>query len=129
MMDNLGLWIYLSDVVNSVSVVLTIIVILLLIGLAVLLCVVGGLYINDDLNEESTPRFYKIFRLLLVPLLILAPINCLIPSQKTIAAMIVVPAIVNNEDIKGITGDSLKGLRILSASQPPEYASPSGSPQ
>lgn len=41
-------------------------------------------------------------------------VGTLAPSSKTIAAMIVLPAIANNEDAKAIAGNGIEALRLLS---------------
>lgn len=112
-MSNISLWIYLFDVVGNLLHGLNI---AMMAGATVLCAIaiynfIGGA--SDTLEAGVADKMKKIIRLLAIFLIVVAPIRIAIPSQKTIAAMIVVPAIVNNEDIQGITSNSLKGLRLL----------------
>jgi hypothetical protein len=64
--------------------------------------------------EGASPRYAKFFGAILAPLAIAA---ALVPSSKTAAAMVVLPAIANNQtiqreagDLYGIAKDALRNL-------------------
>lgn len=122
MMDNIGLWIYLSGMLDNMGKLFTGLAIFAAVCLFVLLLFIGIAFVNDDLTEDISKKLYSVVRNLVIIFAISAPISAVIPSQKTIAAMIVVPAIVNNEDISGIAADSLKGFRILAGEWVKELA-------
>ena len=48
--------------------------------------------------------------------------NALIPSTRLAAAMYIVPAVTNNEDMKAISGNSLEALRLLTEDRLRELA-------
>jgi len=80
-----------------------------------LLCAFTGisliaLIISICAMESVTSIYTKIF----APIFICCTIaTALLPSTKLAAAMFVVPAIANNEDVRAIGGNSLEALRKL----------------
>ena len=103
-MSNIALWIYLMDMVDRLSKV---------VGATLTVAVTTGFILAFfaylapvDEGERKTMTFMmKICLGVLVPCV---PIFILTPDSKTIAAMVVVPAIVENQRIQNLGDDSMK---------------------
>lgn len=94
--------IWLIDICPKLSILL---VILSVVSLIVLM-------IKAALDEADGKKV-SVKKIFIAPV-ILATISVLIPSREGLSAMIIVPKIVNNEQIQEITGNSLKALAELS---------------
>ena len=68
----------------------------------------------DDFGAVKFPVMKKLLFKIAVAFFICAPIAAFTPSSKLAAAMYVIPAVANNEDVKGIGSNSLEALRKLS---------------
>ena len=64
-------------------------------------------------NTDEIKSSKKRFKIALVPVVICALILMLVPSQKEMAAIYVVPKVVNNEQIQTITKDGLSAVSKL----------------
>jgi len=96
-MEHIGLYIYLIGVVTGVKFVLVVV--------GCLMCLFGvtGMIVY---YTESHKHPVIVHFLTVVGILIFL-ISILIPDSKTLTAMVFVPQIVNNEQVQGITQDSL----------------------
>ena len=64
-------------------------------------------------TQEEIKKAKSVLKLLCVIVVVCGSIAVFIPSSKTIAAMYVLPAIVNNEHIQNSTGNALEALENL----------------
>lgn len=79
-------------------------------GITIFLCVIwfAGLGIIEEVKQV------KIALKITIPIMILCGlIATFVPSSKTIAAMYVLPAIINNEHIQNSTSNTLEALENL----------------
>lgn len=63
---------------------------------------------SEETNEKFCRWFNPMMPKILGAFICVVLLNTFLPSQKTIAAMIVVPAIVNNENIQNISKNTLQ---------------------
>lgn len=63
--------------------------------------------------QEEIKKAKSVLKLLCVIVVVCGSLAVFIPSSKTIAAMYVLPAIVNNEHIQNSTGNALEALENL----------------
>lgn len=63
---------------------------------------------SEETNEKFCRWFNPIMPKILGAFICVLLLNTFLPNQKTIAAMIVVPAIVNNENIQNISKNTLQ---------------------
>ena len=79
-------------------------------GITIYLCVICF----TDFGTVSEVKQAKIALKITIPTMILCGlIATFVPSSKTIAAMYVLPAIINNEHIQNSTGNALEALENL----------------
>ena len=64
-------------------------------------------------EEKTLKRLWRFFRISTVCVICSILIHTFVPSSKTIAAMYLIPAIVNNEHIQNSTSNALKMLEKL----------------
>lgn len=103
--------IYFLGIVDNLRSALFVVATLSFFAVIVLRCEVGFSYDMDNLPRvNATKRWLS--RVIVIGC-IAAVLNCIVPNSKTLAAMYIVPAIVNNEQIQGIAGNSLKALEKL----------------
>ena len=76
------------------------------------LFVVFTMLLGCDTKEEIK-KAKSVLKLLCVIVVVCGSLAVFIPSSKTIAAMYVLPAIVNNEHIQNSTGNALEALENL----------------
>ena len=62
---------------------------------------------SDETNEKFSRWFNPMMPKILGALVCVVLLNTFIPNQKTIAAMIVIPAIANNENVQNISKNAL----------------------
>jgi len=81
----------------------------------VLLLVACGLllagYCEDECGEPWYKRAEKAAFVAVVCVLIVSPIVALLPSTKQMAAIYLVPKIVNNDDIRELAGDGMELMK------------------
>lgn len=70
------------------------------------------MFIDDSFGDYSSCKVSWLRRCFIAAV-IFGTLFVVTPSSKTVAAMYVVPAIVNNEQLQGIAGNSLKALEKL----------------
>lgn len=63
---------------------------------------------SEETNEKFCRWFNPVMPKILGAFICVVLLNTFLPNQKTIAAMIVVPAIVNNENIQNISKNTLQ---------------------
>lgn len=63
---------------------------------------------SEETNEKFCRWFNPMMPKILGAFICVVLLNTFLPNQKTIAAMIVVPAIVNNENIQNISKNTLQ---------------------
>lgn len=63
---------------------------------------------SEETNEKFCRWFNPMMPKILGAFICVLLLNTFLPNQKTIAAMIVVPAIVNNENIQNISKNTLQ---------------------
>lgn len=63
---------------------------------------------SEETNEKFCRWFNPMMPKILGAFICVVLLNTFVPNQKTIAAMIVVPAIVNNENIQNISKNTLQ---------------------
>ena len=104
----ISLMIYMMGVVDNISQIACI----LFFTVLVITAVVGGLLVISqiDNNESFSANMLKMFKISILCLLCTGIISTFLPNGKTIAAMYVVPSIMNNEKIQNITGNGLELL-------------------
>lgn len=105
----IGFMIYMMDVADNISVIATI----AFIALILVALVIGTICIAEDTDYDDDNRkinLLKILKTVISCLFVVGIIATFVPSSKTIAAMYVVPTIVNNEKIQNITGNGLELL-------------------
>ena len=64
-------------------------------------------------TQEEIKKAKSVLKLLCITMVVCGSLAVFIPSSKTIAAMYVLPAIVNNEHIQNSTGNALEALENL----------------
>lgn len=64
-------------------------------------------------DEKTLKKLWKCFKFAITCIICSTLINTFTPSSKTIAAMYLIPAIVNNEHIQNSTSNALKMLEGL----------------
>ena len=101
--------IYLVGILDSVVCFFRIMAGLLGVALFVLF---GATPMLEDLNMKITVTKGLLFKIA-VALVLCGAISAVTPSSKLAAAMYVIPAVANNEDMKAIGGNSLEILRKL----------------
>lgn len=69
-------------------------------------------YKTED-DDKILKRLWRCFKIAVACVICSTLINTFIPSSKTIAAMYLIPAIVNNEHIQNSTSNALKMLEGL----------------
>jgi len=67
--------------------------------------------VSDTTSEAEQAKF--VARITMAITIVCGSIAVFVPSSKTIAAMYVLPAIVNNEHIQNSTGNALEALENL----------------
>lgn len=102
--------IYWVGILDSISCALTFIA--LLFGAIVVVCGIVWM-VESDFNKEKARLAKKATVCMFFCCLILCLTNAFIPSTRLAAAMYVVPAIANNENIQAIGSNSLEALRLL----------------
>ena len=102
--------IYLVGILDSVVCFFRIMAGLLGVALFVLF---GAAPMLEDLDMKISDTKGLLFKIA-VALVLCASISAFTPSSKLAAAMYVIPAIANNEDVKAIGGNGLEALRKLS---------------
>lgn len=86
---------------------------------AVVIGVTTGLFILLWLTSESDGSTFpvsnpiKCIKRVIVSIGILVLLACSIPSSKTVAAMVIIPALVENKNIQELTGNGLEALNLL----------------
>jgi hypothetical protein len=96
----------IRDVITVVSVFSVLIGIVGLTGYIVCLC-------SDDDCAENIPIFRKILKSCIVAICISSLMSIVVPSSKSLAAIIIIPKIVNNEKVQDITDNTLNILQSL----------------
>ncbi|MBQ4566618.1 MAG: hypothetical protein IJA79_00640 [Desulfovibrio sp.] len=86
-------------------------------------------YANDSiLDDVQKTQLLKVGKRVLITALIILTLSCgvrtFLPSSKLAAAMYILPAAANNEDLQKIGGNSLKILRDLTEKWLQETADP-----
>lgn len=97
----IGFMIYMMNVCDNISIISCIAVI----AFMMISFGIGIVYLC-----ESTRELMKIFKTSIFFLFISGIIATFVPDGKTIAAMYVVPSIVNNEKVQNVTSNSLELL-------------------
>ena len=69
-------------------------------------------YKTED-EEKTLQRLWKCLKIAVICVLCSTLIHTFVPNSKTIAAMYLIPAIVNNEHIQNSTSNALKTLEGL----------------
>lgn len=119
-MDNLAYFIFLTELSNDLQYILTVFFWLAVFGFCLFglfLCLIILNYTENRYNKEDkikTKTLKKYMKICVIYCAIFGFLCLFIPSQKTLAAMYVLPRIANNVDIQHITNDNLKSLRLLS---------------
>ena len=103
--------IYWIGILDSISCVLTLLAFLF--GIIAIPCGIAWM-VESDFHEEKARVAKKATACMFFCCLIFCLTNAFIPSTRLAAAMYIVPAVANNEDVKAIGGNSLKALRKLS---------------
>lgn len=118
----LAFYIYLIGFVDAVQTVAVVFLIFLFLGTiaAVIFYIVAFLEFNDSSDNhyyaEEQKKFScarSVLRSCVSALVVSILVVCFTPSSKTVGAMYVIPAIVNNERIQNITGNGLEVLEKL----------------
>ena len=110
---NIAFIIYLIDVVHNIENLaeVALFVSSLVIAVAILI------FINErnsyDTDENLVAVARKSMKYAFITILIVVPLMLFIPSKSTMVAMYVVPKVVNNETIQGISDNSLELLNEL----------------
>ena len=105
-MNNIALWIYLMGVVDKAD-----FPVFLVAALSGAILVLSGFFLAVDppgTSNEERARFVHTCKVSGILFLISTSISVLMPNSKTLAAMIVVPAIVENQRIQNLGDNSLK---------------------
>jgi len=68
---------------------------------------------KSEEDEKTLKRLWRCLKFASIGLICSVLINTFVPSSKTIAAMYLIPAIVNNEHIQNSTSNALKMLEEL----------------
>lgn len=79
-------------------------------GITIFLCVIY--FVGFDITEE-VKQAKTALKITTAIMIVCGFIAVFVPSSKTIAAMYVLPAIVNNEHIQNSTGNALEALENL----------------
>jgi RsiW-degrading membrane proteinase PrsW (M82 family) len=99
--------VYLIGIASNVQVILITVFICVLLSLIV---VAVWWLAEEDSREKSQKCLFRVF----IFTVISGVLAALMPSSSTVAAMIVIPKVVNNEKIQNITENSLNILQSLS---------------
>lgn len=89
-------WITRLDYIQGFFIGMSIVV-----GLAAIIMLCVGL-INVGLSEDTSERGFIVFKKLLPPVILCILAACMVPDTKEFAAIKVIPAIANNEDVQGL---------------------------
>lgn len=103
--------IYLWGMLDSLNVMLAVICLVLTIFAIVFLIIFCAAATNDDTDMLGKLKVFA--KPLFVGLILSWVIMIVVPSKTTVAAMYIIPSLVNNEKIQEISGDSLEAMRLL----------------
>lgn len=101
--------IYWIGILDSVGATLTFLAFVLVIPISIFSFLWGMRHLEGD----DTSFVRKVALSIGACFFVLVIVNALIPSTRLAAAMYLVPAVVNNEDVKAIGDNSLEALRLL----------------
>lgn len=106
----LRLWIYLITVVDSVQVVAILAAVVGVISLFILIGLVVGSKMSDNsvADKKDITEAAKIFRKIVISCAIIATAGALVPNSKELAAIYLIPKIVNNEQAQQLPDNLLK---------------------
>ena len=108
--------IYLISLVDKIGAISEVIVFLSGLASAILLTfwIIGKSesYKTED-DEKILKRLWRCFKITVTCVICSTLIHTFVPSSKTIAAMYLIPAIVNNEHIQNSTSNALRMLEEL----------------
>lgn len=100
--------IYILGTVDSIIGALAAII-LITIGILIIYSVLRFIYCDDNDIEHTYPHLKPLISILIT----LGLLVTLIPNKKTLAAMYIIPAVVNNEKLQGISSNLLDTLLNL----------------
>ena len=104
------LLIYSISLLDSVNALLRF---LSLTGLVILFAYSVFCFMTYVEDKNIFNNIIKHLKIILITVIIILIINCVVPSQKTVVAMYVIPAIANNEKIQAIGNNSVDILKNL----------------
>lgn len=108
--------IYLISLVDKIDAITEVIIFLggLASGILLTFWMIGKAesYKTEE-DDRTLKRLWRCFKIAATCVICSTLINTFIPSSKTIAAMYLIPAIVNNEHIQNSTSNALKMLEGL----------------
>lgn len=67
---------------------------------------------SDTSNVEDRRRAKKWIKICIVAFLFIGSVTVLTPNTKQFAAIYVIPKIANSEDVRAISGDAIKLIRL-----------------
>ena len=112
-MNNIALWIYLLGLMDSLGAMFT-----FAFAASVACCFLAGLgwvvptkpYTEAEVKLMAFSE--KVLRHSFITMIVVVIVAAFMPNSKTLAAMIVVPAIVENQRIQNLCGNSLKLIEV-----------------
>jgi hypothetical protein len=83
-----------------------------LLALVAVICIFISAAATDTSNVEDKRRAKKWLKICVATFLLIGSVAILTPDTKQLAAIYMIPKVVNNEDVRAMSGDAMKTLRI-----------------
>lgn len=106
---SLSLAIYLIGILDGLKVVC--VAACFIVGASTLVLIMSACMSSSDGGPLPYPA--SLLKTGIISFFSLLALQAFIPSSRTVAAMVVIPAIVENKNVQEIAGSSLDGLRLL----------------
>lgn len=84
-------------------------------GLLTFVAVIGALIsglCKDTSNVEDRHKAHRWLKICMVAFLFIGSVAVLTPNTKQFAAIYMIPKVVNNEDVRAMSGDAMKAMRL-----------------
>lgn len=111
---SLGFVIYLLGILDNLNVCLLLLSLFLGVGACVMVGITVMAAIEDGTDDESFPGFLRASKTISAAFLLVVVLMVCTPSSKTVAAMYLIPAITNSEQVREVAGNSFTILQKLS---------------